>query len=75
MPEDARAEGHREIASDLEFENTQGIAAHLALGYEEANGWFVPGDHYATPNPAITGAVGAVRSSAPRLSANDRKVG
>jgi len=31
----ARAEGHFEIASDAEIENTDGIAAHLALGYEE----------------------------------------
>jgi aminoglycoside 6'-N-acetyltransferase I len=31
----ARAAGHREIASDAELENTGGIAAHLALGYEE----------------------------------------
>jgi aminoglycoside 6'-N-acetyltransferase I len=31
----ARAEGHFEIASDAELENTDGIAAHLALGYEE----------------------------------------
>jgi aminoglycoside 6'-N-acetyltransferase I len=31
----ARAAGHQEIASDAELENTDGIAAHLALGYEE----------------------------------------
>jgi len=31
----ARADGHREIASDAELENTDGIAAHLALGYKE----------------------------------------
>jgi aminoglycoside 6'-N-acetyltransferase I len=31
----ARAAGHYEIASDTELENTDGIAAHLALGYEE----------------------------------------
>jgi aminoglycoside 6'-N-acetyltransferase I len=31
----ARAAGHREIASDTEVENAGGIAAHLALGYEE----------------------------------------
>jgi aminoglycoside 6'-N-acetyltransferase I len=31
----ARAEGHREMASDAELENTNGIAAHLACGYEE----------------------------------------
>jgi aminoglycoside 6'-N-acetyltransferase I len=30
-----RAEGHHEIASDAELENAGGIAAHLALGYEE----------------------------------------
>jgi len=30
----ARAAGHREIASDVELENTDGIGAHLALGYE-----------------------------------------
>ena len=34
-PEDARAEGQYEIARDAELENAQGIAAHLALGYEE----------------------------------------
>jgi aminoglycoside 6'-N-acetyltransferase I len=32
---DARAAGHREIASDAELENSGGIAAHLALGYKE----------------------------------------
>ena len=32
----ARAEGHHEIASDAELANRDGIAAHLALGYEEA---------------------------------------
>ena len=31
----ARAAGHLEIASDTELENTDGIAAHLALGYEQ----------------------------------------
>lgn len=31
----ARAAGHHEIASDSELENSDGIAAHLALGYEE----------------------------------------
>ena len=31
----ARAAGHHEIASDAELENTDGIAAHVALGYEE----------------------------------------
>ena len=31
----ARAAGHYEIASDAELENTGGIAAHLAVGYEE----------------------------------------
>ena len=31
----ARAAGHHEIASDAELENTGGIAAHRALGYEE----------------------------------------
>jgi len=31
----ARRAGHREIASDAELENTAGIAAHLALGYEQ----------------------------------------
>jgi aminoglycoside 6'-N-acetyltransferase I len=31
----ARAAGHREIASDAELENAQGIAAHLAVGFEE----------------------------------------
>ena len=33
----ARAAGHHEIASDAELENTDGIAAHLALGYEEVD--------------------------------------
>jgi aminoglycoside 6'-N-acetyltransferase I len=31
----ARAAGHHEIASDAELENTNSLAAHLALGYEE----------------------------------------
>jgi aminoglycoside 6'-N-acetyltransferase I len=31
----ARAAGHHEIASDAELENTDGIAAHVALGYQE----------------------------------------
>jgi aminoglycoside 6'-N-acetyltransferase I len=31
----ARALGHDEIASDAELDNTDGIAAHRALGYEE----------------------------------------
>jgi aminoglycoside 6'-N-acetyltransferase I len=31
----ARAAGHQEIASDAEAENADGIAAHLALGYQE----------------------------------------
>jgi len=31
----ARAAGHHEIASDAELENADGIAAHLAVGYEE----------------------------------------
>ena len=31
----ARAAGHHEIGSDAESENPDGIAAHLALGYEE----------------------------------------
>jgi aminoglycoside 6'-N-acetyltransferase I len=31
----ARAAGHHEIASDAELENTDEIAAHAALGYEE----------------------------------------
>ena len=31
----ARAEGHVEIASDAELENTGSLAAHQALGYEE----------------------------------------
>lgn len=30
-----RAAGHHEIASDVDLENAAGIAAHLALGYEE----------------------------------------
>jgi aminoglycoside 6'-N-acetyltransferase I len=30
----ARAAGHHEIASDAEIENTDGIGAHLGLGYE-----------------------------------------
>ena len=30
-----RAAGHHEIASDAEIENADGIAAHVALGYEE----------------------------------------
>ncbi len=30
-----RSGGHQEIASDAEVENAGGIAAHLALGYEE----------------------------------------
>ena len=30
----ARAAGHLEIASDTEIENADGIAAHVALGYE-----------------------------------------
>ena len=33
----ARAEGYTEIASDAELENVVGIAAHLALGYEETD--------------------------------------
>ena len=32
----AYAAGHHEIASDTELENTNSIAAHRALGYEEA---------------------------------------
>jgi aminoglycoside 6'-N-acetyltransferase I len=32
----ARAAGHVEIASDTEVENTASIAAHAALGFEEA---------------------------------------
>jgi aminoglycoside 6'-N-acetyltransferase I len=32
----ARAAGHHEIASDTELENTNSIAAHRALGYEES---------------------------------------
>ena len=31
----ARARGHQEMASDVELDNANGIAAHLALGYEE----------------------------------------
>lgn len=31
----ARAAGHHEMASDAELGNADGIAAHLALGYEE----------------------------------------
>jgi aminoglycoside 6'-N-acetyltransferase I len=31
----ARAAGHSEMASDTELENVAGIAAHLALGFEE----------------------------------------
>ena len=31
----ARGEGYIEIASDAELENADGIAAHLAVGYEE----------------------------------------
>lgn len=31
----ARAGGYHEIASDAEVENADGIAAHLAIGYEE----------------------------------------
>ncbi len=31
----ARAAGHHEIASDAEIENAGGVAAHLALGFEE----------------------------------------
>jgi len=31
----ARAAGHHEIASDAEIVNANGIAAHVALGYEE----------------------------------------
>jgi aminoglycoside 6'-N-acetyltransferase I len=31
----ARAAGHQEIASDAEFSNADGIAAHRAAGYEE----------------------------------------
>ena len=31
----ARLEGHEEIASDAESDNADGIAAHVALGYEE----------------------------------------
>ena len=31
----ARAVGYHEIASDADLENADGIAAHLAMGYEE----------------------------------------
>jgi aminoglycoside 6'-N-acetyltransferase I len=31
----ALAAGHHEIACDAELENTDGIAAHVALGYKE----------------------------------------
>ena len=31
----ARAAGHHEIGSDAELENVDGIAAHLAVGFEE----------------------------------------
>ena len=31
----ASAEGHREIASDADMNNADGIAAHLAIGYRE----------------------------------------
>ena len=31
----ARAEGYSEIGSDAELDNADGIAAHLAVGYEE----------------------------------------
>ena len=31
----ARAAGHHEIASDAEIANADGIAAHVALGFEE----------------------------------------
>lgn len=31
----ARAAGHHEMASDAELENTDGIAAHVAVGYTE----------------------------------------
>jgi aminoglycoside 6'-N-acetyltransferase I len=31
----ARAAGHYEIASDADVENAEGIAAHLATGFEE----------------------------------------
>jgi aminoglycoside 6'-N-acetyltransferase I len=31
----ARRAGHREIASDAEIDNADGIAAHRALGYDE----------------------------------------
>jgi aminoglycoside 6'-N-acetyltransferase I len=33
----ARAEGYREIASDVELENEGSIAAHRALGFEEVS--------------------------------------
>ncbi len=31
----ARTEGHREIGSDVDLQNAAGLAAHIALGYEE----------------------------------------
>ena len=31
----ARAAGHHEIASDADIENVEGIAAHIAVGFEE----------------------------------------
>ena len=31
----ARATGHQEIASDAELDNSAGIAAHGAMGYQE----------------------------------------
>jgi aminoglycoside 6'-N-acetyltransferase I len=31
----ARAAGHHEIASDAEIDNAEGIAAHIAVGFEE----------------------------------------
>ena len=31
----ARAAGHHEIASDADIENAEGIAAHIAVGFEE----------------------------------------
>lgn len=31
----ARAEGHHEVGSDVDLENADGMAAHIALGYEE----------------------------------------
>jgi len=33
----ARAQGYTEIASDVGLENANSIAAHRALGYEEAD--------------------------------------